>query len=227
MWFFVVFCLVGFFLGLGGFLLLFSYSWFSWFGTGWRLWSLGTFGGILHHLPAEPQLGQESGDCLRQRGQGLGAQGWCFPAGSTSSFPTERLEKGFVKDVASSEWEQDIHRQVAGCRQGCAGTVVADGPLAQGGQRCPQGTRPSRGSSNHPAGFGVVRVSEPAALPQPMGVMSAARSQPTHSHHCMAGCDPGPPGAIWRLGNPPQKPQPLSTGSRGKGHPLPVPHHPG
>lgn len=44
--------------------------------------------------------------CLHQQGRGLGAQGWCFPAGSTSSFPTEKLERGFVKDVASSQREQ-------------------------------------------------------------------------------------------------------------------------
>lgn len=113
-----------------------------------------------------------------------------------------------MKDVALSQQEQYICPQVAGCRQGCAGTAVVEGLPCPGWAEMPTRNPTLQGSSNHPAEpwFWGVGMSEPAALGQPMGVMRAACSQPIHSHHSMPGCDPEPPGTIWRLENPPQKP---------------------
>lgn len=121
--------------------------------------------------------------CLCQQGQGLGAQGWCFPAGSTSSFPMEKLEEGFMKDVASSQQEQDIHHQVAGCRQGCAGTAVVEGLPCPGWAEMPTGNPALQELLKSPhwalvLACGNVRTCCTASA---LGAMSAACSQPTNS----------------------------------------------
>lgn len=55
-----------------------------------------------------------------------------------------------MKDVASSQREQDIHHQVAGCRQGCAGTAVAEGPPCLGWAEMPTGNSTLQGFLKSP-----------------------------------------------------------------------------
>lgn len=94
---------------------------------------------------------------LPPRGQGLGAWGWFFPAGSASSFPMERPEEVFMKDMASSQQEQDIHHHVAGgmpwvgqCGQGRARPAAAGGPPCPGWAELPAGNPNLKGLLKSP-----------------------------------------------------------------------------